>query len=69
MNWQNLINFLTSAGMTQMEIASECGSKQATISDIQRGITQDPRSSIGMALLDLAKRKGWPDLAPKRPSK
>lgn len=58
MDWQNLIKSLVESGLTQIEIAEATGSTQATISDIQRGITKDPRSSIGLSLLAIAKRRG-----------
>lgn len=57
MDWQKLISDLIDSGLTQNEIAEAAGTKQASISDIYRGITQDPRSSTGIALIDLAKKR------------
>lgn len=63
MDWQKLISELIDSGMTQSEIAEAAGTKQASISDIYRGVTQDPRSSTGIALIDLAKKRKVPSLS------
>ena len=65
--WPTIIRGLTSAGLTQPEIAQLCGCGQSTISDLVRGSTTDPRTSTGLALLALARERGiyaadWPSL-------
>jgi predicted XRE-type DNA-binding protein len=58
MDWKKLISQLVESGLTQVEIAKsvECG--QTTISELFRGETEDPRSSVGLALIALAKKRG-----------
>lgn len=56
--WSFLVAQLVESGLTQVEIAKsvECG--QTTISELFRGETEDPRSSVGLALISLAKKRG-----------
>lgn len=50
MNWKNLIADLQARGLSQPQIAAACECGQATISDLARGRTEDPRDSLGQAL-------------------
>lgn len=58
MNWSALISSIQAAGLSQPQIAAECGCAQSTISDLAGGRTKDPRYSIGQALSALAVRMG-----------
>jgi hypothetical protein len=49
-DWKTLISELTSCGYTQPAIAAACRCGQATISDLAKGTTKDPRHSLGEAL-------------------
>ena len=48
--WKTLVTRLMASGLTQAEIAKDCGCSQAAISGIRNGVTTDPRFSIGAAL-------------------
>lgn len=48
--WNILVTRLMASGLTQAEIARNCGCSQAAISGIRNGVTTDPRFSIGAAL-------------------
>ena len=61
MNWSALISSIQAAGLSQPQIAAECGCAQSTISDLAGGRTKDPRYSIGQALNALALRMGVED--------
>ena len=52
-NWPQLLRALLADGMTQPEIAKACDCGQSTISDMLRGKTNDPRTSLGLRLLAL----------------
>lgn len=56
MNWKKLIADLAERRVTQKQIAAACGCGQASVSDIASGATKDPRASIALALLALAKK-------------
>lgn len=56
MNWKKLIHELCSAGMTQIEISTEVGLAQASISDIARGRTKAPSWEPGQKLIALHSR-------------
>lgn len=56
MNWPNVIGELSELGYTQPRIAEECNCGQATVSDLARGETTDPRFTTAQALLDLLER-------------
>lgn len=56
MNWPDLISSIQAAGLSQPQIAKECGCAQSTISDLSAGRTRDPRFSIGEALKALGER-------------
>ena len=56
MNWQTLITELQEAGLTQVQIAEKCNSKQSTISDLLRGDGRAPRYALGASLVALHKR-------------
>lgn len=57
MNWQLLVNELMAAGVTQVELAQECGCSQSSISDIRKGFIKHPRFDIGAALVALHKAR------------
>ena len=50
MDWKSLIADLQRHGYTQPQIAAVCGCGQATISDLAKGNTKEPRHSLGEAL-------------------
>lgn len=58
MNWKKLTSDLIAAGLTQAEIAKAIGCGQTTVSELQTGKTDNPRSNIGLALIALARSKG-----------
>lgn len=54
MDWKNIIAEIQSHGkLTQPQIATKCGCGQATVSDLAKGNTEQPRHSLGVALLAL----------------
>lgn len=53
MDFKSLIEELVATGMTQVEIANECGCSQPAISDLLRGESTQPRYAVGKALVDL----------------
>jgi transcriptional regulator with XRE-family HTH domain len=53
MDWKKLIAELIASGMTQVEIASRCGCKQTTVSELMRGVTTEPRYALGEKLRKL----------------
>jgi len=57
-NWQAVMAGLKSAGITQPEIALRLGCGQATLSDLSRGKTLDPRFTLAAGLLRLAREHG-----------
>lgn len=62
--WAEIIRKLVAEGMTQPQIAEACDCGQSTISDMVRGKTTDPRTSLGLRLLTLARSKGVHQLPP-----
>lgn len=56
MDWKSLITELNRLGYTQPQIAALCGCGQATVSDLAKGITKEPRHSLGEALRTLLER-------------
>ena len=52
-DWPLVIQTLQKRGLTQVEIASICGTRQSTIGDLLAGRTSEPRYGLGEALLDL----------------
>lgn len=56
MDWTKVIGELVDLGYTQPQIAKECNCGQATVSDLSRGETGNPRFSTAKALLDLLAR-------------
>ncbi len=57
MDWKKIIAEIRSLGqLTQPQIAAQCGCGQATISGLYLGTTQQPRHSLGVALLALHDR-------------
>lgn len=53
MDWKKLIAELSDAGVTQAEIAAECGVAQSTISDLHRGASKSPSFDLGSSLVAL----------------
>lgn len=53
MDWKNLIAELIANGMTQPEIAARCGCGQTTVSELARGVTTEPRYTLGEKLKKL----------------
>ncbi len=66
MNWKSLIADLLANGLSQPQIAVICECGQATISDLARGDTKDPRDSLGQALRALHKRAMRGEFRPKQ---
>lgn len=56
MDWKQIIAEIQESGLSQPQIAERCKCAQATISDLSRGKTEDPRDSIGQALRELLAR-------------
>jgi predicted XRE-type DNA-binding protein len=52
-----VIELITVHGLSQPQIATECDCSQSAVSDIARGVTKDPRHSIGEALKRLLATK------------
>jgi predicted transcriptional regulator len=68
MNWKKLIKDLAHKRVTQKQMAKFCKCSQAAISSIAKGVTVDPRYSLGWALIKLGKRhrialEPMPDIA------
>ena len=63
MNWKQLIADLAAAGVTQSQIAEECGVAQATVSDLYRGETKSPGFEFGNKLVQLHRAKVAADTA------
>jgi transcriptional regulator with XRE-family HTH domain len=57
-DWPALLRGLKAAGVTQPEIALRLNCGQATVSDIARGKTLDPRFTLAAGLLRLAREYG-----------
>lgn len=57
MDWKLLIAELQSLEMTQAQIAAACNCGQSTVSELAKGVTKDPRHSIGEALRKLLLEK------------
>lgn len=57
-DWVLVLKGLKAVGVTQPEIAKFCDCAQATVSDIARGDTKDPRFTTGARLLLLAQSHG-----------
>jgi len=57
-DWRAVMAGLKRAGITQPEIALALGCGQATLSDMARGKTQDPRFMLAAGLLRMAEQHG-----------
>jgi predicted transcriptional regulator len=57
MDWQKFMAELQAFGLTQKQIADACEVGQATISDLARGDTKDPKDSLGQKLRALMRSK------------
>ena len=55
MDWSKLISSIQKRGLSQMQIAAICGCGQATISDLLKGTTTEPRFTLGQQLIVLSK--------------
>lgn len=60
MDWKKLMAELSAGGLTQVQIASECGVAQATISALARGATESPSFALGTKLTALHELRGKP---------
>lgn len=58
MQWKDYIAAIAEKGVSQSQIAKQAGCGQATISDLASGKTQEPRHSLGMALLRIGECHG-----------
>lgn len=58
MNPEKLIPKLIESGLTQVQIAQECGCSQPNISDLQNGKIKKPSYDIGCGLVRLAEKHG-----------
>lgn len=58
MQWKDYIAAIAENGVSQSQIAKQAGCGQATISDLASGKTQEPRHSLGVALMRVGKRHG-----------
>lgn len=58
MQWKDYIAAIAEKGVSQSQIAKQAGCGQATISDLASGKTQEPRHSLGVALMRVGKRHG-----------
>ena len=57
MDFKQLIADLMAAGISQPQIAKQCGCAQATVSELASGVNKQPRYTLGAALVALHKRK------------
>lgn len=57
MDFKTLLQELKAVGLTQKQIADQCGCSQATVSEMERGKTLDPHFSIGSRMVALHARK------------
>lgn len=57
MDWKALIQRLLDAGMTQVQIAADCGVAQSSVSDLYRGASKSPSFDFGARLVALDQRK------------
>ncbi|MET3371993.1 putative XRE-type DNA-binding protein [Variovorax boronicumulans] len=55
MDWSQLISSIQKRGLSQMQISAICGCGQATISDLLKGTTTEPRFALGQQLIVLSK--------------
>jgi hypothetical protein len=57
-DWTKLLSAIVASGMSQPQVAAACQCGQSTISFVLRGLTKDPRSSLGFRLIALARSRG-----------
>lgn len=53
MDWTKLLTDLKAAGMTQVQIAAECGVTQTSVSELFRGEIKNPSYDFGARLTAL----------------
>jgi len=53
MDWPRIVAEIAATGMTQTEIATECGVRQSTVSEIARNTIKSPSFDLGTKLLAL----------------
>ncbi|MBT2299234.1 helix-turn-helix domain-containing protein [Variovorax paradoxus] len=53
MSWQSIIADIQKRGLSQAQIATACGCGQATISDLAKGSSKEPRHALGESLLKI----------------
>lgn len=57
MKWQTVITDIKAGlGITQAQLAKRIGVAQASISELERGVSKDPRYTTGSALMDLHRK-------------
>lgn len=57
-DWPDVISQLNRVGMTQQQIAAECGCGQSSISELAKGKTTEPRAGLAIRVLLLAQQRG-----------
>lgn len=58
MQWKDYVAEIINKGLSQSQLAKRAGCGQATISDLVSGRTQEPRYSLGVALMRIGKSQG-----------
>jgi predicted transcriptional regulator len=57
MDWKTIITDIkTALGFTQVQIANKVGCSQVSISELENGVTKEPRYSVGRQLVSMHKR-------------
>ncbi len=57
MDWKTIITDIkTALGFTQVQIANKVGCSQVSISELENGVTKEPRYSVGRQLVAMHKR-------------
>jgi transcriptional regulator with XRE-family HTH domain len=69
MKWKNYIAEIVQKGLSQSQIAIRAGCGQTTISDLASGKTQEPRYSLGVALLQIGESCGISAPEVRRPAR
>ena len=55
MDWQSTIAHIRRKGLSQVQIAAHCACGQATISELERGVNNNPKFKLAQALIALNK--------------
>ena len=64
MDWPNVIDTLRKRGWTQVLLAARLGVAQSAVSDLGRGVTKEPKYSVGLALADMLESGEAPQASP-----